>query len=164
MGLEGGLHGVSISVYGHSGTHTIIAILSLSVSSLLLPQEEFSSDETVQFKSYLLSMGISDPVTRRNCATNQAYFQRLATQISDFLKDILSKVGGIMSSTDAFCRINRARGMELLSPEDLIEAGTVMQQSRCAVIMKIFDSGVVVRASRMIIIMFLLLWLCACCG
>ena len=90
-------------------------------------------------------MGIADPVTRLNCSTSQSYFEMLAKQICDFLKDILPKTGGLMSSTDVFCRINRARGMELLSPEDLIESGKLMEKLKLPVVMKIFDSGVMVR-------------------
>ena len=30
--------------------------------------------------------------------------------------------GGMITLTDAYCRVNRARGFELLSPEDLLNA------------------------------------------
>lgn len=44
-------------------------------------QGEVSDDETVQFKSYLLSMGISDPVTRETHGSGQAYFRELAKEV-----------------------------------------------------------------------------------
>ena len=34
----------------------------------------------------------------------------------------LQDAGGMMTLTDAFCRLNRARGLELVSPDDLINA------------------------------------------
>lgn len=34
----------------------------------------------------------------------------------------LQESGGMMSLADVYCRINRARGLELLSPEDLLHA------------------------------------------
>ena len=34
----------------------------------------------------------------------------------------LQDQGGMITLTDAFCRVNRARGLELLSPEDLLNA------------------------------------------
>ena len=38
--------------------------MSLQLKKKQEKQGEVSDDETVQFKSYLLSLGISDPVTR----------------------------------------------------------------------------------------------------
>ena len=35
--------------------------------------------------------------------------------------------GGMMTLTDAFCRLNRARGLELVSPDDLINAWDAIQ-------------------------------------
>ena len=34
----------------------------------------------------------------------------------------MSDAGGMMTLTDAYVRINRARGLELISPEDLLDA------------------------------------------
>ena len=45
-----------------------------------------TDDETVQFKSYLLSLGISDPVTRDTHGTGQAYFRELAREIYKILE------------------------------------------------------------------------------
>lgn len=44
-------------------------------------QGEVSDDETIQFKSYLLSMGIADPVTRDTHGSGQKYFKELAKEI-----------------------------------------------------------------------------------
>ena len=40
----------------------------------------------------------------------------------------LTSAGGTMSLTDVFVRVNRARGMELLSPEDLVNACKIMRE------------------------------------
>lgn len=85
-------------------------------------QGDISEDETVRFKSYLMSLGIDDPVTRDNAQSNTEYFQLLANQICEVLLDPIVECGGMMSLADAYCRINRARGLELLSPEDLLNA------------------------------------------
>ena len=85
-------------------------------------QGEVTDDETVRFKSYLMSLGISDPVTRDEYGSDQAYYQKLSKEVYQVLKTPLSEAGGMMTLTDAFCRVNRARGMELLSPEDLLNA------------------------------------------
>lgn len=54
----------------------------LTLSFLLIsPQGDISDDETVQFKSYLLSMGISDPVTRETHGSGQTYYRELAKEV-----------------------------------------------------------------------------------
>lgn len=85
-------------------------------------QGDISEDETVRFKSYLMSLGIDDPVTRDSAASNTEYFQLLANQICEMLLDPIMEIGGMMSMADVYCRVNRARGLELLSPEDLLNA------------------------------------------
>jgi len=85
-------------------------------------QGDVSDDETIRFKSYLMSLGISDPVTRDASGSEQAYYLKLAKEIYSVLQGPLNDSGGMITLTDAFCRINRARGMELVSPEDLLNA------------------------------------------
>jgi len=83
---------------------------------------DVSDDETIQFKSYLMSMGISDPVTRETSGSKQTYFVQLAKEIESALRQPVSEAGGMMTLTDAYVRINRARGLELISAEDLLQA------------------------------------------
>lgn len=89
-------------------------------------QGDISEDETVRFKSYLMSLGIDDPVTRDNFQTNSEYYSKLAQQICEVLLDPIMEAGGIMSLAEVYCRINRARGLELLSPEDLLNASKLL--------------------------------------
>ncbi len=42
------------------------------------------------------------------------------TQLSDFLAPQLPRVGGMMTLPDVYCLFNRARGTELVSPDDLL--------------------------------------------
>lgn len=83
---------------------------------------DISENEIVKFKSYLMSLGIDDPVTRDNAQSDTEYFQLLANQICEMLLDPITELGGMMSLADVYCRINRARGLNLLSPEDLLNA------------------------------------------
>ncbi|XP_001655431.2 vacuolar protein-sorting-associated protein 36 [Aedes aegypti] len=83
---------------------------------------DISEDETVRFKSYLMSLGIDDPVTRDGTRSNSEYFMKLSQQLVEMLLDPITEAGGMMSLADVYCRVNRARGLELLSPEDLLEA------------------------------------------
>lgn len=90
-------------------------------------QGEITDDETVQFKAYLLSLGVSDPVTRESHGTGQRYFVELAQQLAKILEPQLLDGDGVMTLTDVYCRVNRARGLELLSPDDLLNACKLLE-------------------------------------
>ncbi|KAL1505321.1 hypothetical protein ABEB36_004913 [Hypothenemus hampei] len=111
-------------------------------------QGDITEDETVRFKSYLLSLGIDDPVTRDSYKTNSSYYKSLAKEISDFLLSHIEEMGGMMALTDVYCRINRARGLELLSPEDVLNACKLMEQSGMPLKLYEFNSGVKVLQLR----------------
>ena len=49
-----------------------------------------------------------------------------------------------MSMTDVYCRVNRARGLELLSPEDLMSACQLMGPMKLSLRLRKFDSGATV--------------------
>lgn len=100
----------------------MVAISKVVSSKIRERNGDISEDETIRFKSYLMSLGIDDPVTRDSSQSNSEYFQRLGNQICETLLDSITESGGMMSMTDVYCRINRARGLELISPEDLLNA------------------------------------------
>ena len=56
--------------------------------------------QTQKFRSYLLSLGIDDPVTRETHGGGDSYLRELAKQISDFIHQPL-QVGGL--SCDDWC-------------------------------------------------------------
>jgi ESCRT-II complex subunit VPS36 len=74
------------------------------------------------------------------------YYELTARQIADFLLPRLSndKAGGIMSLTDVYCLFNRARGTNLISPEDLREACALLGDLNVGLSQRIFPSGVIV--------------------
>lgn len=74
------------------------------------------------FKQHLLSLGVSDPVSRSTFGSGSTYFEKLAQEITQVLLRPLKEIGGTMTLPEAYCRVNRARGVELISPEDLLEA------------------------------------------
>lgn len=106
-----------------------------------------SEDETIQFKSHLLSLGISDPVTKDTHGTGDIYHSELAKQLVQILEKPLEDAGGILSLTDVYCRINRARGFELISPEDLVNACKMLETLNLPMKLHTFDSGVKVLKS-----------------
>nr|CAI5833941.1 unnamed protein product [Callosobruchus analis] len=105
-------------------------------------QGDITEDETVRFKSYLLSLGIDDPVTRDAYKSDNHYYQSLAKQICDFLLTLVEEMGGMMALTDVFCRVNRARSLELLSPEDILNACKLMESLSLPMKLYQFSSGV----------------------
>ncbi|CAL1265505.1 unnamed protein product [Larinioides sclopetarius] len=119
--------------------------LSKSVSQKLREkQSDVTEDETIQFKSHLLSLGISDPVTKSEYGSGSTFHTELAKQLSEALIKPLESAGGILSLTEVYCRVNRARGVELISPEDLLNACLMLEKLSLAVKLHKFDSGVMV--------------------
>lgn len=49
-----------------------------------------------------------------------------------------------MALTDVYCRVNRARGLELLSPEDVLNASRQLAPLGLPIILRTFDSGAMV--------------------
>jgi hypothetical protein len=68
----------------------------------------------------LIAMGIASPVTKASAGAR--YHQELSRQLADFLAGPLARAGGVLMLPDVYCLFNRARGSELVSPDDLLQA------------------------------------------
>lgn len=88
--------------------------------------EQLLLDSETQLQ--LIAMGITSPVTRASAGAR--YHQELARQLADFLVGPLAKAGGVMMLPDVYCLFNRARGTELVSPDDLLQACDAFTQVR----------------------------------
>uniref|UniRef100_A0A8C5A9T8 Vacuolar protein-sorting-associated protein 36 n=1 Tax=Gadus morhua TaxID=8049 RepID=A0A8C5A9T8_GADMO len=119
--------------------------LSRSIANKIKDKHgDITEDETIRFKSYLLSMGIANPVTRETHGSGTNYHMQLAKQLGDMLLAPLEERGGMMALTEVYCLVNRARGMELLSPEDLVNACKMFESMQLPLRLRVFDSGVMV--------------------
>ncbi|CAN8032833.1 unnamed protein product [Ixodes persulcatus] len=119
--------------------------LSKSISQKLKEKgSSLTDDETITFKSHLLSLGISDPVTKSMYGSGSTYHKELAKQLAQVLEQHVQDAGGILALTDVYCRVNRARGLELLSPEDLLNACKMMEALDLPLRLQVFPSGVTV--------------------
>lgn len=119
--------------------------LSRSIANKIKDKQgDITEDETIRFKSYLLSMGIANPVTRETHGSGTHYHLQLAKQLGDMLQAPLEERGGMMALTEVYCLVNRARGMELLSPEDLVNACKMFESLKLPLRLRVFDSGVMV--------------------
>lgn len=126
----------------------MVAISKTISTKIRERQGDITEDETVRFKSYLMSLGIDDPVTRDAYRSSNEYFRQLARQLAEILEEPITEVGGMMTLTDVYCRVNRARGLELLSPEDLLNASRQLGPLDLPLVLRVFDSGVMVLQIR----------------
>eukprot|EP00775_Hariotina_reticulata_P005632 gene5632-5871_t len=90
----------------------------------------------------LIAMGITSPVTKASAGSR--YQQELSRQLADFLAVPLSRAGGVLLLPDVYCLFNRARGTELVSPDDLVQACLAFQEVGLPLRLRKFPSGVIV--------------------
>lgn len=103
-------------------------------------QGSISEDETVEFKSYLLSLGLEEPVTKES--SGGAFHEELSRELAEVLRGPLKEAGGILSLAEAYCRVNRARGLELVSPQDVWKAALLVERSSGGLRLLRLSSGV----------------------
>ncbi|KAG5565063.1 hypothetical protein RHGRI_001075 [Rhododendron griersonianum] len=109
-------------------------------ASVANDEDEMGSKEEMQ--DWLLSVGIASPVTKESAGA--LYHQQLSRQLADFVKIPLERSGGMINLIDVYCVFNRARGTELISPEDLLQACSLWKNVDVPVMLRKFDSGVMV--------------------
>lgn len=89
----------------------------------------------------LIAMGITSPVTKASAGSR--YQHELSRQLADFLAVPLSRAGGVLLLPDVYCLFNRARGTELVSPDDLVQACLAFQEVGLPLRLCKFPSGVI---------------------
>eukprot|EP00274_Cyanoptyche_gloeocystis_P001623 CAMPEP_0196663288 /NCGR_PEP_ID=MMETSP1086-20130531/52215_1 /TAXON_ID=77921 /ORGANISM="Cyanoptyche gloeocystis , Strain SAG4.97" /LENGTH=390 /DNA_ID=CAMNT_0041999037 /DNA_START=30 /DNA_END=1202 /DNA_ORIENTATION=+ len=102
-----------------------------------------TSSEKSEFGGLLLDIGVASVVTRQSAGA-ASYHQELARQLADVLHPHVEKAGGMLTLRDAYCIINRARGTDLLSPDDLLKACSLFESPSLSLRLRRFDSGVLV--------------------
>ncbi|CAH9111688.1 unnamed protein product [Cuscuta epithymum] len=115
-------------------------LLSSSNSHAGSNDEEMGTKEEIQ--DWLLSVGILSPVTKESAGA--LYHQQLSRQLADFIRIPLERAGGMINLIDAYCLFNRARGTELISPDDLMHACSLWEKFDVPVLLRKFESGVMV--------------------
>jgi ESCRT-II complex subunit VPS36 len=99
--------------------------------------------EGEQMRALLMTIGIRSPVTKAS-AGSQAYHQALARELADFLTRgaVLERAGGVVQLADCYALFNRARGLELVSPDDLATCARLLKPLRLGIALRTFASGV----------------------
>lgn len=121
-----------------------LKLLASSSSSGNADDEEMGSKQEMQ--DWLLSVGIVSPVTKESAGA--LYHQQLSRELADFVKLPLERAGGMIALVDVYCLFNRARGTALISPDDLLQACTLWEKFDVPVMLRKFDSGVMVIQSK----------------
>jgi ESCRT-II complex subunit VPS36 len=113
-------------------------------TSLLSDGTASESGEINEMNEILQDIGIVSPVTRYTAG--KLYHQELARQIADILirENRLKRMGGMITLPDAYCLVNKARGTEPVSPDDLYHASQIIGSLRIGIKLKTFDTGVLV--------------------
>ena len=77
------------------------------------------ASEIMAMEDIMMNIGIVSPVTK--FTAGRMYHQELARQVADVLmrENRLQRLGGMITLPDLYCLFNRARGLEIVSPEDL---------------------------------------------
>jgi ESCRT-II complex subunit VPS36 len=98
--------------------------------------------EKNEMETIMQNIGIVSPVTK--FSAGRQYHEQLARQMADLLlqQGRLDRLGGMITLTDLYCLFNRARGTELVSPDDLLKAASLTQKLHLGLKLRIFDSGV----------------------
>lgn len=98
--------------------------------------------EASEMESIMQSIGIVSPVTR--LSAGRLFHEQLARQIADLMHDQsrLQRLGGMITLTDLYCIYNKARGTELVSPNDLLGACEKLRDLQVGISLRKFSSGV----------------------
>lgn len=101
-------------------------------------------NDTEKLVAMLENMGLTSALSEKQ--SGSMYHKQLARQIVDFLRrnERLNKAGGMMTLTDVYCLFNRARGTNMISPDDLLKALDLMKDLGLGMSRRSFKSGVVV--------------------
>ena len=102
------------------------------------------NDDTEKLAAMLEHMGMESALSQKQ--SGSMYHKQLARQLVDFLRhnDKLTKAGGMMTLTDVYCLFNRARGTNMISPDDLQKSLDLMKDLGLGMSKRSFNSGVLV--------------------
>eukprot|EP00466_Bigelowiella_natans_P021382 jgi/Bigna1/133377/aug1.21_g8085 len=132
------------------GKASVMVDLAKRCSEGMRVRSDTKKEEHDRFSLMLTDMGIPNPVTRSSAGSK--YHEQLARQLADFFmqrrgasqETRLAEIGGIITLPDAYCLFNRARGTEMVSPNDLLDACQLLERLHLPLACRKFDSNVLV--------------------
>ena len=88
-----------------------------------IQRKELSTDEMNDIQQVMFNMGMTDGFTSHvsKDISGKKFYQDLAREIELFLDKVINseRFSGVIGLVDLYCLYNRARGTDLVSPEDL---------------------------------------------
>lgn len=103
--------------------------LSKSIASKIKEHgSQVTDDETVLFKSHLLELGIEQQIdmglaSKSSYSSRDKYYEGLAREIAKIVRAVMErKRQDQLTLSEAYCCFNRARGLDLVSPDDIKSA------------------------------------------
>lgn len=112
------------------------------LASKLKQVDESKDPELLEIKNTMASLGFTSGVTKESSGNN--FHVQLAREICDYIRPHLEENGGVLPILDAYCMYNRARGGDLISPNDMKRACELMESLRLPIQVKTLPSGVIV--------------------
>ena len=98
-----------------------------------------------EIQAVMFNMGMASNftamVSKDSAGSN--YHNALSLEIEKFLDKVIDNFGGVVGLVDLYCMYNRARGMDLISPDDLRIACNRMDKTSQRFMLKTYASGVV---------------------
>lgn len=98
----------------------------------------------------MFNMGIATNFTSEvsKDVAGKNYHLQLSQEIEKFVDSVIDKFGGVIGLVDLYCMYNRARGTDLISPEDLNIACSLIQKQSSRYMHRVYPSGVHTIQSR----------------
>ena len=94
--------------------------------SRTLAASQAGGEEEAAFTALLTEMGLPNPIMKANTPASQ-FHVLLSRQLSDFIAGHPRfQAQGMLTLTDVFCLYNRARGTDLISPDDCLKGCELM--------------------------------------
>ena len=115
----------------------LVAIIHKYVKTLESDQHE--ENDTLHLTDLMSNMGMTSALGKESYQGND-FYEVLARQLCDFLEPKLKQIG-TMTLTDVYCIYNRARGTNLISPDDLLMALGYMSTLKLGISLREFPSG-----------------------
>ena len=81
--------------------------------------------------------------------SGKSFHKQLSLEIEDFLNTALNKFGGVLGLVDLYCLYNRARGTDMISPEDLLIAVNQLNETSTKYMIRNYTSGLKTVQSRL---------------
>ena len=121
-----------------------IVTLAQRFARTLAASTTHSTEEEAALASLLTTMGLPNPITKQT-ATASSFHSHLARQLSDFIAGHPSfQQQHMMTLTDVYCVYNRARGTDLISPDDCRRACELLSGLSVGMRLQRLEGGVMV--------------------